>query len=322
MVPDKKDARNEEKISGKNKEIADLAEQILNRIDRKGCWPYDLLRKIFAEYSFKDSCPPDHLSKISGNDKKFLLYHESASKTSSIVIDEIFLADKVDKHLLTRFKAKDDFTKVYQFKITLMETNPPVWRRIQVPENYTFWGLHVAIQDSMGWTDSHLHEFRVKEPRTGREMHLGIPDDEYDDDLHKILPGWEYHIAGEYNKEVLYVYDFGDNWRHVITLEELQTRKKDVRYPLCLDGARACPPEDVGGISGYENFLKIIENPEHEEYKETMEWAVSQIELKDEYQPLKTGNRNRIYDPEHFNPGEIVFDDPYERIKNLLKSGL
>lgn len=224
----------------------------------------------------------------------------------------------------TGLKKRDEFLKVYQFKITLMGIKPEIWREIQVPETYTFWDLHIAIQDSMGWMDSHLHEFTLKAPDKGKEIYFGIPVDEDEDDPRQILPDWEYRIADyieEYNKEFLYVYDFGDDWQHMVTFEGIQVREKGIKYPLCLDGARACPPEDVGSTGGYENFLNIINNSDHEEYKETMEWASSQIDVKNECQPCKKGDRVRNFAPEHFDIEEIVFDDPAERIKNLSEDG-
>lgn len=92
---------------------------------------------------------------------------------------------------------------VFQFKITLQYTTPPVWRCIQISKQYTFWDLHVAIQDAMGWTDSHLHEFRVVNPATGEKELIGIPDDEGFDAMHSVLPGWgvkvEHYLRSEAN---------------------------------------------------------------------------------------------------------------------------
>jgi len=87
---------------------------------------------------------------------------------------------------------KKKFDKVYQFKIELQEIKPPIWRRIQVPETYTFWDLHVAIQDSMGWTDSHLHEFVIKNPKTRRKINIGFPDEDFG---RKVSEGWKKNIA-------------------------------------------------------------------------------------------------------------------------------
>ncbi len=192
---------------------------------------------------------------------------------------------------------KKKFNQVYQFKITLQGIKPPIWRRIQVPETYTFWDLHVAIQDAMGWSDSHLHEFTILNPSTGLEVNIGFPDEELDK---KILTDWNQKIADYFTMEnplANYVYDFGDNWEHKIQLEKILPREQNVNYPVCIKGKRACPPEDCGGIIGYYNLLEIISNPENEEYEEMMEWV---------------GGK---FDPEHFDVNEVSFDDPDKRRK-------
>ena len=194
---------------------------------------------------------------------------------------------------------KKEFNQVYQFKITLMGVKPPVWRRIQVPETYTFWDLHVAIQDAMGWSDYHLHQFDVINPSTGMKVEIGIPDKEFDL-CGEILPGWKQKISDYFSMEnrlADYVYDFGDDWEHKIQLEKILPREKNVNYPVCIKGKRACPPEDCGGIWGYEEFLDAIKDHEHEEHKEMLEW----IGLE--------------FAPEQFDAEEVVFSDPDKRRK-------
>jgi hypothetical protein len=108
--------------------------------------------------------------------------------------------------------------QIFQFKVTLKGVKPPIWRRIQVPGSYSFWDLHVAIQDAMGWLDYHLHEFRLND-RDGRVLSLGIPEGEFDNE---IQPGWQFQIAEYLNlvhPTCVYVYDFGDDWRHQVALE-------------------------------------------------------------------------------------------------------
>ena len=110
--------------------------------------------------------------------------------------------------------------KVFQFKIRLRNIEPEIWRRIVVPANYSFWDLHVATQDSIGWLDSHFHAFRVKNPNNGVSEQIGIPNDEYLDDELVFLPGWKMPIAKYYQKpgdNASYEYDFRDDWEHEIT---------------------------------------------------------------------------------------------------------
>jgi len=187
--------------------------------------------------------------------------------------------------------------RIYQFKITLWGIRPPIWRRIQVPETYTFWDLHVAIQDAMGWADYHLHEFEITSPQSRGKTRIGIPEGDFD---REVLPGWKQKIADYFtqeNRTANYMYDFGDGWEHKIELEKILPREKNVKYPTCIKGKRACPPEDCGGIGGYYNLLEIMGNPNHEEYDDMLEWLGEE------------------FDPEHFDINEVMFDDPNKRRK-------
>ncbi|KYK36855.1 MAG: plasmid pRiA4b ORF-3 family protein [Theionarchaea archaeon] len=195
---------------------------------------------------------------------------------------------------------KKKFNNVYQFKITLLGINPPIWRKIQAPETYTFWDLHVALQDAMGWYDYHLHEFEMVNPRTDSPVNIGTP---YEDSGSEILPEEKQKIADYFSMEnpsAHYVYDFGDSWEHEIRLEKIIPREK-IDYPVCIKGKRACPPEDCGGVWGYEEFLEIIKDPDHEEYEDMLEWV------------------GGAFDPEHFDVKEIVFDDPAKRRRMILE---
>lgn len=191
---------------------------------------------------------------------------------------------------------------VYQFKITLDDIKPPVWRRIQVPESYSFWDFHVAIQDAMGWLDCHLHQFEVINPKYGERDLIGIPDDEWGSE--PVIAGWKTPIKRYFspaNTKAKYDYDFGDDWRHKILLEEILPAVPLVEYPLCIAGKRACPPEDCGGPWGYEDLLNIIGDPNHEEHQNMMEW------LGDEFHA------------EMFIPSEVHFDNPKERLKDAIQ---
>jgi hypothetical protein len=190
--------------------------------------------------------------------------------------------------------------QVYQFKLALVGVEPPIWRRIQVPDTYSFWDLHVALQDSMGWLDYHLHVFRVAGSAPGEVEQIGIPDaDPFEGDK-PTLPGWEIPITRHFTRPgtvVPYEYDFGDGWEHELTLEAILPRQVGQKYPFCVDGARACPPEDCGGVYGYENVLTVIQNPTHEEHESMLEWL---------------GGR---FDPDRFDPKRVKFDDPARRYK-------
>lgn len=191
---------------------------------------------------------------------------------------------------------------VYQFHILLEGTKPQVWRRIQVPENYTMWDLHVAIQDAMGWSDCHLHEFRTIEKRPGKVVRIGIPDDYgYGNEA---MAGWEQNIDDWFLLEkqpmMNYEYDFGDGWDHKIILEKIIVKTKGTKYPSCIDGKNACPFEDSGGIYGFYNKIDILKNPEHERYDEVKDWMGDEVNLTD------------------FDCKNVVFDNPKKRLKDML----
>lgn len=118
---------------------------------------------------------------------------------------------------------------VYQFKIQLKEITPPIWRRILVPEEYNFWDLHVAIQDSMGWLDCHLHVFRIRKKQSSSIVEIGIPNVDRFEDEPEIMPGWEIPISQYFHDAGItsdYEYDFGDGWEHEVNLEGILIKEK------------------------------------------------------------------------------------------------
>ncbi|MHB0960550.1 MAG: plasmid pRiA4b ORF-3 family protein [Pirellulaceae bacterium] len=162
--------------------------------------------------------------------------------------------------------------RLYQFKITLKGIEPPIWRRIQV-KDCTLDRLHEHIQTAMGWTNSHLHQFKIG------GVCYGDPD--------LIYEGWEEEdlpvnsLCTKVSKIVPqdgkrfrfdYEYDFGDGWEHEVLFEGCLRAEKGTRYPLCVEGQRACPPEDVGGVDGYQQYLETLSDPENEEWDEMSNW--------------------------------------------------
>jgi len=190
--------------------------------------------------------------------------------------------------------------QVLQIRIELMGAEPGIWRRILIDGECTFWDLHVAIQDAMGWTDSHLHAFHVAEAATGRMRFIGLPMDEDGTDTE---PGWEHKVAAVLSAgqtRAMYEYDFGDSWEHAVVLEDVLPADGQGEYPRCVAGERACPPEDVGGIHGYEGFLEAIADPEHEEHDEYLEWV------------------GGAFDSERFNAKDVQFQDPEKRREEVF----
>ncbi len=161
---------------------------------------------------------------------------------------------------------------IYQLKVLLLGSEPPVWRQIQVPGDAKLDWLHAVLQVAIGWTNSHLHQFRAG-------------DDCYSDTRHhfsefegepEILEARKFtlrQIAPREQAAFGYDYDFGDSWEHEITVEKiLPPGTTASTTAICLDGARACPPEDCGGIWGYDNLLKILKNRKHPEHTSMKEW--------------------------------------------------
>jgi hypothetical protein len=162
---------------------------------------------------------------------------------------------------------KVDESPVYQLKVTLKGSKPPIWRRIQVRGSTTLPKLHAILQIVMGWTDSHLHQFMVG------DIYYGIPDPDWDLDIkseRRIKVG---EIVSAVKDRFVYEYDFGDSWEHEIVVEKVLPPEPGVRYPVCLTGKRACPPEDVGGLWGYAEFVEAIGDPKHPEHADMLTWV-------------------------------------------------
>ncbi|PDV97796.1 plasmid pRiA4b ORF-3 family protein [Candidatus Chloroploca asiatica] len=157
-------------------------------------------------------------------------------------------------------------SRIYQLKISLKDSKPPIWRRVEVADNVTLATLHMIIQTAMGWTDSHLHMFSV-----GRVAY-GVPNPNYDEDVRDERRFKLNDLLTAPRQKLSYEYDFGDSWTHEVLLEKLLAPEPGVSYPRCTAGKRACPPEDCGGVWGYANFLEAISDPEHPEHEDLLEW--------------------------------------------------
>ena len=164
---------------------------------------------------------------------------------------------------------------IYQLKVNLRGAKPPIWRRIQVPSDITLYKLHHILQVVMGWTDSHLHQFIV-----GRTSY-GEPHPDYGFEMRSEKRAKLDKIAPGEGDKFIYEYDFGDGWEHIVLVEKILAPEEGVRYPLCLKGVRACPPEDVGGIWGYASFLEAIRDPEHPDHESMIEWIGIEFDPKE-----------------------------------------
>jgi hypothetical protein len=157
----------------------------------------------------------------------------------------------------------------YQIKVTLDNSEPSIWRRLHVPD-CTLEELHDVIQTAMGWQDCHLHEFRAGDERfvmAGTDE-FDVPDDNAREESEVLLS----ELVAARRKKLSYWYDFGDDWRHTIKIEKTLRAAPEGDRPTCVEGAGACPPEDIGGLWGYEEFLEALGDPKHERHEELVDW--------------------------------------------------
>ena len=166
---------------------------------------------------------------------------------------------------------------IYELKITLRGTRPPIWRRLRVKSDVTLFKFHSILQFVMGWMDGHMHQFIAKNKVYGR-VDLELPERENEK---KVLLG---QVLRKPKDSLVYEYDFGDGWEHAVVLEQVLEAAPGGKYPYVVAGKRACPPEDCGGTGGYEHLLEVLADPKH---AEMVEWV------------------GGSFDPEDFDAGEI-----------------
>lgn len=198
-----------------------------------------------------------------------------------------FLKDfqkKIDEERQKVIKPLDGIPlQVLQIKISLRGIKPLIWRRFLVKNNITFHKLHLIIQRIMGWDNYHLYYFEKGDLRIESEE---LVDGEYSD----FEPSEKIKLCQVLGKgmKIEYVYDFGDNWEHEVVVEKIMEKDPALKYPVCLEGGRNCPPEDCGSVWGYDDLMKIRKNPKHPEYKDrVLNWLGTD------------------YDPEYFDVEEV-----------------
>ncbi len=174
---------------------------------------------------------------------------------------------------------------IYQVQISLKGFKPKIWRRLLIPSDLLLSDFHKIIQTSMGWTNSHLHQFIKNKTFYTRKM--------ADDDLWYEMNNVDYQnmkvsdLLKKEKEKINYEYDFGDSWEHEIILEKVLPNDQKTQLPVCVTGKMNCPPEDCGGVWGYADMLEILTQPDHEEYESYLEWL------------------GEKFDPEYFDKNEI-----------------
>ncbi|SPJ25950.1 plasmid pRiA4b ORF-3 family protein [Palleronia abyssalis] len=168
-------------------------------------------------------------------------------------------------------------TLIARLRIILNDVEPMPMRHIEVPLKIRLDRLHEVIQAAMGWTDTHLYEFRVG------DAGWGLPDPEgfYDGPMDAKKMTLEKLLNRTATRTIQYVYDFGDDWEHSIRIERVNDATPGISYPRLLKATGACPPEDVGGAWGYEEFLEALTDPDHEQHEDMVRWSGGDFDPED-----------------------------------------
>ncbi|MCD6328846.1 MAG: plasmid pRiA4b ORF-3 family protein [Candidatus Cloacimonetes bacterium] len=176
--------------------------------------------------------------------------------------------------------------KIYQIQIALKNFKPKIWRRILVPSDVSLSDFHKIIQTTMGWTNTHLHQFY----KNGKHYMEQMEEDYMWDDRNQFdyIAMQLSDLLRYENEKISYEYDFGDGWNHEIVLEKILPFDDKEEYPVCIKGKMNCPLEDCGGVWGYADLLEVLKNPKHKEYEKLVDW------IGDEH-----------FDPEHFDKDEV-----------------
>lgn len=175
--------------------------------------------------------------------------------------------------------------QIFQVQIVLRGSKPKIWRRILIPSDMPLSVFHEVIQTSMGWENSHLHQFEKDNIFYTMKIEGDVFWDEKKKKDYKDLTVSD--LLTKKHDKVTYEYDYGDIWEHDIFLEEILNADPHTKYPLCVDGKMSCPPEDCGGIQAYHNILVILRNPEHKYYENYKDWL------------------DEDFDPEYFDKNEV-----------------
>jgi hypothetical protein len=186
------------------------------------------------------------------------------------------------RHSPPRKKKTKSTARILQLKITLEGVRPKIWRRLLVTERMTLVSLSKAIERVMGWESYHAHEFDIA------GVSYGKPDPDYPSDTRNEQERRLEDFDLGKGSAFVYRYDFGDNWHHRVVVEKVLEAEPGASYPACIDGSQACPPEDVGGTSGYAEFRRILRTPNHPVHERYKEWS-------------RRGRRN--FDPDAFDVG-------------------
>ena len=280
-------ARKEETIARRNQEIVQAALAHYRRT-RGGAALWDTSSHLLATGRYRHPIPPDSLETIWTEDiwapelaikpVVFEWIRENDVQMEPL-IESLYQQITPQPQRRSRAKRRTPSAEpipfhikpqiLFKLKVTLIDAHPRIWREIQLPGGINLAELHGVLQIAMGWTNSHLHQYRIG------ERDYGIPDEDSAVYLPELID--ERHVrleeVAQTKSQFVYQYDFGDGWRHQVVVEATAKPTRSVEYPVCLGGARACPPEDVGGLGGYAEFLRALADPKHPEHADYLTWV-------------------------------------------------
>jgi hypothetical protein len=219
---------------------------------------------------FRVSPPSVHQMVLKLEERGLITREPRKPRTIQVLVPPDQLPYLRDRRQKTVSKAQ-----IYQIKVTLNESKPPIWRRILVAGDVNLEKLHYVLQVAMGWTNSHLHQFIVG------QTYYGEPHPDYGSEMREERRVRLNQVARGEGITFIYEYDFGDSWMHTLLVEKILSPEPGQQYPVCVEGQRACPPEDVGGVWGYEEFLGAIRDPDHPEHEDYLEWVGGEFDSEE-----------------------------------------
>jgi hypothetical protein len=264
--------RNEQAIRQRTEEIEEAAREYLWKRRALGSAVWDLTKHLLVTGKYRHATPPDPITPIWNRvcGQVSLVESLSADRRSRRKSNS-----KSGQKLGQKLGQKSGMAKqarIYQLKITLPIPGHPVWRRLLVREDANLGELHRIIQLVIGWTNSHLHLFQIGD-RYYSDPVFGLNEDQDEDEYHNENRATLGKVLKAENEEMIYQYDFGDSWRHVVALELILPEIEGDIYPRCIDGEASAPPEDCGGVAGYADFLKAIRDENHPEHESMLKWV-------------------------------------------------
>jgi hypothetical protein len=290
---ERRGTRDGQAVARRNRELADAAYGLLRASRSSDLHSWDLIIALLARGAYRSEVAPDPLETVLGADSRFTAVGFGAWMLDEDVTPALRAAIRQRQgdyaQLLDIVRVRTSSTPlqpqrargwvpverrhrngpsaIYQMKVTLKGIRPPIWRRLLIRPDTKLKQLHEILQTAMGWFNCHLHQFVADGVR------YGVPDDEWGHDVQDERRVTVADIAPATGDRFVYEYDFGDGWEHELLVEKMREPEPGATYPVCLTGRRACPPEDVGGIWGYADLLRILSDPDDSQHEEYLDWV-------------------------------------------------